>query len=421
MKKDLLLLCFCLIATFSYSQNCGAPSTGFTPINDLGLETFNGSTGGLYPGGSNFIPTNHKLAGLQMASQIQCLDTNGKADPINGKIVWLSIGLSNTTLETQQFIPIANSFTGKNPKLSLVDGAVGAMSASYISTPSNINYATYWNTVAMRLKNAGVTANQVEVIWLKEANPAGTVPVKEYYDSLVVQYKRIMHEVKNRFPNVKICYFSSRISARYATSTLNPEPHAYYTGWAIKKVIEDQINGDVQLQFTGATPNSPWMAWGSYMWSDGSNPQKTNPNVFWTCSTDFNTSDGTHPSTIGAIKVANLWLTFLSTDSTSTPWFMGAGCNTSTGKIETNSNKAIKVYPNPSRGDFTIQLHERHIGELKIVIYNSLGEKIFNETRVITSAHQNIQIHLLNLTEGTYFIQLIQGDEQIREKIIISN
>jgi len=330
MKKLLLFSCYCLIATVVYSQNCGAPSTGLIPINDLGSGTYNGWTGGLYPGGSNYIPAVHKLAGLQMASQIQCLDANGNADPINGKIVWLSIGMSNTTLETQQFIPIANAFSGKNPKLTLVDGAVGAMPASYISTPSNINYATYWSTVATRLSNAGVTANQVEVIWLKEANPVGTVPVQEYYDSLVVQYKRIMHEVKTRFPNVKICYFSSRISARYATSTLNPEPHSYWTGWAIKKVIEDQINGDVALQFSGTGTNAPWMAWGSYMWSDGSTPQTTNPNVFWVCPTDFNTSDGTHPSTTGAIKVANLWLNFLSTDSTATPWFMGAGCNLST-------------------------------------------------------------------------------------------
>ena len=416
----LVIIILFTITNNSFSQNCGAPSTGFIPINDLGSGTYNGWTGGIYPGGSNYIPPVHKSAGLQMASQIQCLDANGNPDPINGKIVWLSIGMSNTTQETQQFIPIANAFSGKNPKVTLVDGAVGAMPASYISTPSHANYASYWSTVATRLSNAGVTANQVEVIWLKQTNGVGTIPVQEFYDSLVVQYKRIMHEVKTRFPNVKICYFSSRISARYANVTLNPEPHSYWTGWAIKKVIEDQINGDVALQFSGTGTNSPWIAWGSYMWSDGSTPQTTNPNVFWNCSTDF-TSDGTHPSTTGAIKVANLWLDFLSTDSTATPWFMGTGCNLSTGIVESNASKTINAFPNPSTGDFTIQLPQKYSGKFQIDIYNSLGQKIFNEMRAISTTQKNIQIHQPNLTEGAYFIQLTQGNEHFSEKIIITN
>ena len=94
---------------FSQS-NCSAPTTGFTSINDLGtgISPETGLMGGLYPNGSNFLPSAHKNAGLQMASQVQCLDTNGNPDVVNGKIVWLSIGMSNTTQESQQFIQQAN-------------------------------------------------------------------------------------------------------------------------------------------------------------------------------------------------------------------------------------------------------------------------------------------------------------------------
>jgi|GEM_PF-1697535 len=331
MKKQLFTLAFAtLIAAIAYTQNCGAPPTGLVPISDLGTGMFNGWMGGLYPNGANAMPAAHKTAGMQMVSQVQCLNASGNPDPINGKVVWLSIGMSNTTQETQQFIPLANAFPGKNPKLTLVDGAVGAMPASTISTPGSPNYTSYWNTVNTRLSNAGVSANQVQVIWFKEANPVGNTPVQEYYDSLVVQMKRIMNELKTRFPTIKLCYFSSRISARYATSTLNPEPHAYWTGWAMKKVIADQIAGDPQLQFSGPNAKSPWLAWSVYLWSDGSTPQASNPNVFWTCPTDFNTSDGTHPSTVGAQKVASLLLQFFSTDATATPWFTGASCSAPT-------------------------------------------------------------------------------------------
>ena len=104
------------------------------------------------------------------------------------------------------------AFSGKNPKLTLIDGAVGSHTARAWSTPSDPKYAA-WDTVNMRLANAGLTANQVQVIWFKHANGSGGVPVQEYYDSLVVQFKRIMNEIKTRFPNVKLCYLSSRIYA----------------------------------------------------------------------------------------------------------------------------------------------------------------------------------------------------------------
>lgn len=248
-----------------FSQaNCSAPATGYVPVNDLGtnISPVTGLMGGLYPNGSNYMPPAHKSAGLQMASQVQCLDAAGNPDATSGKIVWLSIGMSNCTMESQQFIPQAQAYPGINPNLILVNGAKGGQNADLISTPSNPGYQAYWDTVAGRLSNTGVTANQVQVVWFKDANPAGTTPVQTYHDTLVVQFKRIMNELKNRFPNIKICYMGSRISGRYASVTLNPEPYAYWQGWAVKKVIEDQINGDTQLQYSGTGANSPFISWG---------------------------------------------------------------------------------------------------------------------------------------------------------------
>lgn len=304
---------------------CSAASSGFIPINDLKTGTFTNAwgekwKGGLYLNGSNYLPVDYKAIGIQLANQVKCLDVSGNPDNVNGKIGWLSIGMSNTTQETQQFIQIAKAYAKKNPKLTLVDGAVGGMTASIISTISSSNYSTYWNTVATRLTNAGVSANQVQIIWLKEANAAGSTPVKQYYDSLKVQIKRIVNELKARFPNVKLCYLASRISARYATTTLNPEPYSYYTGWVVKSVIEEKI--DLDSKSANPAIRTPWLAWGIYLWSDGSTPQLTNPDVFWNCPNDLNPSDGTHPSLVGAQKVGNLLLKFFSTDSTATPWFL---------------------------------------------------------------------------------------------------
>jgi len=302
--------------------DCSAPSTGLIPINDLKKKTFNGWTGGLYPGGSNFLPEAHKVAGMKITAEKVCpRDMEGKPDLLSGKIVWLSIGMSNTTMESQQFLKLAGEYINKKPELVFVDGAVGGMPASVISTGNNPRYYNYWNTVDTRLANAGVTSGQVQIIWYKEANIANSIPIMIYFDSLVVQTKRVMNIIKQRFPNASICYMASRISARYAATALNPEPYAYYTGWAIKKVIEDQINGDTLLSYSGPGARSPWLSWGVYLWSDGATPQAADKNIFWSCPSDFQ-NDGIHPSVPdGAKKVAEILMNFYQNDTLSCKWF----------------------------------------------------------------------------------------------------
>lgn len=397
--------------------NCSAPSTGFTPINDLGtgISPVTGLMGGLYPNGSNFLPSAHKTSGLQMASQVQCLDTSGNPDAVNGKIVWLSIGMSNNTQETQQFIPLANAFAGKNPNLTLVDGAQGGQTAEIISSPWNSGYANFWTTVGMRLATAGVTANQVQVIWLKDANSAAaSPPAQTYYDSLVVQFKRIANELKTRFPNVKLCYMASRISARYATTTLNPEPYSYWTGWAVKKVIEDQINGDTQLSYSGSGAKSPWLSWGIYMWSDGSTPQSTNPNIFFTCPADYQ-NDGTHPSIAGAQKVGGLLLNFFSTDSTTTPWFLGTGCN-ATGIEKENADNILHIYPNPFSSQTVLQT-DKFFNKATLTVYNQYGQQV-KEIKNISG--QTITLSRGILPNGLYFLRLTQDNKVVMtEKLVI--
>jgi hypothetical protein len=67
------------------------------PLIDMGSLTYKGFFGGLYPNMSNTVPSAHDTAGLAAAAQIQPLNTSGVADSVNGKIVLLSIGMSNAT------------------------------------------------------------------------------------------------------------------------------------------------------------------------------------------------------------------------------------------------------------------------------------------------------------------------------------
>jgi hypothetical protein len=307
--------------------------------------------------------------------------------------------MSNTTAETQQFIPLANAYINKNPKLFFVDGAVGGMTASIISSVKNTNYTTYWNTVNSRLTSAGLTPGQVQVIWYKEANAANSVPVMSYYDSLVVQTKRVMNILRQKFPNARLCYMSLRISGRYASSALNPEPYAYYTGWAVKKVIGDQINGDPKLSFAEPGALSPWLCWGIYMWSDGDNPQISNPQIYLTCPSDFQ-SDGTHPSASGAKKVAQWLLNFYLNDTLSCPWFFKespSNCSFFSGMVQkTVPDYTVKIVPDLTG---TVLKVMSGLKNYSIMLYDLSGQMVYQG--------QNVkEIETANFPDGIYFYYL---------------
>ncbi|MGG8407739.1 hypothetical protein ACM614_14505, partial [Streptomyces sp. 12297] len=117
--------------------DCTYNHSGLVPLNDLGTGTYQGVTGGLYPNGANTRPAAHNTAGVNLA-QNQVLPRNaaGQVDLVNGKIVLISIGMSNTTQEFQKFIQTVNAWGGKNPKLVLVDGAQGGKDANAWANPS---------------------------------------------------------------------------------------------------------------------------------------------------------------------------------------------------------------------------------------------------------------------------------------------
>lgn len=292
------------------------------PLTDMGNSTYCGYQGGLYPEGINTMPISHLDAGIAQSKQIIPRDATGQQST-SGKIVLLSIGMSNTLMEFEEFRKAAMNDSSLNPSLIVVNGAEGGMTAARILNPSDNSSGTqYWTNVDQKLTQAGVTRMQVQAIWLLEADAAPTGSPIVYAQTLAQEQVTIAQILSQRFPNLKQLYLSSRIYGGYATSNLNPEPYAYASGFAVKWTIEKQINGSAELNYDpgkGAV-KAPWMAWGPYMWANGSLPRMD--GLTWS-ATDFGT-DGTHPSPQGCRKVADLLLSFLKSNSASQPWFLQA-------------------------------------------------------------------------------------------------
>jgi hypothetical protein len=223
-------------------------STGLIPLPDLGKGTYLGEEGGLYPGGVNTPPPAHLEAGLKAAKSILPLDAEGTSSP-DGKIVLLSCGMSNTTMEFQVFQKKAAADPSINPRLVIVDGAQGGQTAKVTANPS----AHYWEVNDQRLAAAGVTPKQVQVVWIKQANGGPTEGFPEAAKKLANDIVATLHTMHDRFPNLKIAYLSSRIYGGYATTPLNPEPYAYEGAFAVKWIIADQIDGKGAVR-------APWIA-----------------------------------------------------------------------------------------------------------------------------------------------------------------
>lgn len=342
MKLDrtllLVLLAACgsgdaAVATDAHDDPDAPPPLDYTeptvPISELPPATYKGFTGGLYPGG-NEIPAGHLAEGMARAAAIQKLDTNGNPSP-TGAYVLLSIGMSNTTQEWcsqgGDLAPCdAWTFMGKasvdatvdTDGLVMVNGAKGGQTCALWGDPDSSN----WDRVDGNLQALGLSSQQVQAIWLKCANPGPTIALPDASAdayAMLASMGDITRNAAQRYPNLQMIFISNRIYAGYATTTLNPEPYAYETGFAVKWLIEAQIEGDASTPAGDVSyPTAPWLGWAADLWANGATPRSD--GLAWIVD-DFQ-SDGTHPAIGGRDKVSDQLMRFFTGSPLTTSWFL---------------------------------------------------------------------------------------------------
>jgi len=297
-----------------------APShdmTGVKPLTEMTADDrYQGEDGGLYGKGSNTPPEAHRKAAEAALAQIQPLDGQGKPAK-DGKIVLVSISMSNATQEFSTFKPLADADPAKSPRLTIVDCAQGGQAMAEWVDPQ----ARPWQEAERRLTAAGVTPQQVQVAWVKLANKSPRGDLKEHGKKLQQDTLAVLQNAKARFPNLRIADLSSRIYGGYAGGALNPEPYAYESALVVRWLIQDQIKGDAALNFDAGrgAVKAPLLLWGAYLWANGTTPRRGD-GLVW--QREDLAGDGTHPSASGREKVARTLLDFFKTDPLAKPWFV---------------------------------------------------------------------------------------------------
>jgi hypothetical protein len=280
------------------------------PITDLGAAgKYEGEDGGLYGGGSNEPPAGHAKAAQAQLARIQPLGPDGKPSP-DGKIVLVSLSMSNATQEFSTFKRAADASPAKSPKVVIVDCAQGGQAMAEWAPPN----ARPWTEALRRIEAAGVTPLQVQAAWVKLANKGPSGTLQEHGKKLEADTLALLQNARAKFPNLRIAYLGSRTYGGYANGNLNPEPYAYESAFPGRWLIQRQIKGDPEL----AEAKAPLLLWGPYLWADGTKGRKID-GLVWERS-DF-VGDGVHPSNTGRDKVSKLLLDFFTTNPLAKAWF----------------------------------------------------------------------------------------------------
>lgn len=93
------------------------------------------------------------------------------------------------------------------------------------------------------------------------------------------------------------------------------------------------------------------------------------------------------------------------------------GYNLEAGEID--ANDYIQIYPNPSRGLVTVDIGSAAGAELKISVFNSLGEVIY-QTNKSASFNSSTEIDLSQQPGGVYIVKVLAGAKCYTQRIVLT-
>jgi PKD repeat protein len=81
----------------------------------------------------------------------------------------------------------------------------------------------------------------------------------------------------------------------------------------------------------------------------------------------------------------------------------------------------LSIYPNPSRGEFTLELTNNYTGKMHLTLYDLLGNQLRRETVEKSSGHMRKEIVLRQLPNGIYHLVIEQNSQRTVRKIVIAD
>jgi PKD repeat protein len=90
-----------------------------------------------------------------------------------------------------------------------------------------------------------------------------------------------------------------------------------------------------------------------------------------------------------------------------------------TGIPQNNTGMSTTIYPNPNRGNFTLEMNSLVPQNVNIVITNSLGVKVYSENDITFSGKLLKSINL-NVPSGVYFLSVLNSGKNNVQKFLVN-
>ncbi len=403
--------------------NCENDSSLLIPIVDLQTDFYAGFQGGLYPGGLNTMSIAHADSGIAIASAIMPINFDGDEDTLYGKVVMLGLGNTSAGKSFNKFIGGYYDEGYTDSCFRIVNGCIETYSLNDMIALNADD--VYWKDVNDFLQTENLKKKQVRIVWLQAvAFEDSLLTPAAYVDSLKNTYVAIIRELKSQFINLKQIYISGLHYGGYTDSAaLNfnafAEPAPYFNDFAIKAVIEAQINGDTLLSYSGADADAAWVAWGPNFWADGRN-LRTYDNLRWLCPGDFDTDEnGFFLAGTGQQKVADRLLSFFITEPTTTPWIFGLPyqCFTEIDDVVVDDDsifipedEVVWITQNPVRGVVKFIINLETDEKADVFVFDALGQAIVDGAFYKIEPGKTFSIKMTESARGIYILSvLVEG------------
>ena len=84
-----------------------------------------------------------------------------------------------------------------------------------------------------------------------------------------------------------------------------------------------------------------------------------------------------------------------------------------------NFASSVKIYPNPSNGQFTVEVETENNLTAEVVVYDLTGRIILSQQNVLHSGVNAISMNVEGIASGTYVLQMKSGDKQYVATFIV--
>jgi len=87
---------------------------------------------------------------------------------------------------------------------------------------------------------------------------------------------------------------------------------------------------------------------------------------------------------------------------------------------EYSSEDQLAIFPNPNKGEFTIELIGESYGNVEVRIYDISGTLVYHQNGIDATQGFSRKINITNYPQGMYFVKVTHNEGAIVKKILLS-